>query len=177
MRSGMVTFSALMLLLIFDSRAGAQDSQPTEYQIKAAFVFNFAKFIEWPRTALPTPSSPMVIGVLGDNPFRDVLEKTIRGKTVDEHTLVFREFREVTAATNCHILFISSSERVRLPQIFKYLAGSSVLTVGEMDGFNENGGMINFILKESKIRFKINNDAATSAGLKISSKLLSLASK
>jgi len=88
--------------------------------------------------------------------------------------VVIREFRAATDATNCHILFISNSEKGRLPQIIKQLSGSSVLTVGEMPGFTETGGMINFVLEGTKIRFQINNDAANSAGLKISSKLLNL---
>lgn len=164
-----------LLWLRVGGLAIAQDSQPTEYQIKAAFIFNFAKFVEWPPAAFAKTSSPLVVGVLGENPFQDTLEKTIANKTVDEHPLLFREFRSATEVTNCHILFISSSEKARLPQILKHLNSSSVLTVGEMPGFTETGGMINFVLEGTKIRFQINNDAATRAGLKISSKLLSLA--
>jgi hypothetical protein len=164
-----------LLLLRAGGLADAQeDSQPTEYQIKAAFIFNFAKFVEWPAAAFAKASSPMVVGVLGENPFHDALEKTIRNKTVDEHPVIIMQFRSATDATNCHILFISSSEKARLPQILKQLNGSSVLTVGEMPGFIEAGGMINFVLEGTKIRFQINNDAANSVGLKISSKLLNL---
>jgi hypothetical protein len=151
-----------------------EDSQPTEYQIKAAFIFNFAKFVEWPPAAFPKASSPIIVGVLGDNPFHDALEKTIRNKTVDEHPVVIREYRSAVDVTNCHILFICSSEKARLSQILKQLDGRSVLTVGEMPGFTETGGMINFVLEGTKIRFQINNDAANSAGLKISAKLLGL---
>jgi YfiR/HmsC-like len=151
-----------------------EDSQPTEYQIKAAFIFNFAKFVEWPSAAFPKPSSPIVVGVLGDNPFNDALEKTIQNKTVDEHPVIIMQFRTAAEATNCHILFISNSEKLRLPQILKQLNGRSVLTVGEMPGFTEAGGMINFVLEGTKIRFQINNDAAVNAGLKISAKLLGL---
>ena len=117
----------------------------------------------------------MVIGVLGENPFHDDLARTIQNKTVDDHPLVVKEFSSLTEATNCHILFISSSEKPRLQKIITSLKGTSVLTVGEMDKFTENGGMINFVLQGTKIRFQINNDAATGAGLKISSKLLALA--
>jgi hypothetical protein len=168
-------FLLSLLLLRGGSLADAQeDSQPTEYQIKAAFIFNFAKFVEWPAAAFAKASSPIVVGVLGENPFRDALEKTIKNKTVDEHPVIIREFRAATDATNCHILFISSSEKAQLPQILKQLNGRNVLTVGEMPGFTETGGMINFVLEGTKIRFQINNDAANSAGLKISSKLLNL---
>jgi hypothetical protein len=168
-------FVLSLVLLRGGSLVDAQEeSQPTEYQIKAAFIFNFAKFVEWPAAAFSKASSPIVVGVLGENPFHDALEKTIRNKTVDEHPVVIREFRAATDATNCHILFISSSEKGRLPQILKQLNGRSVLTVGEMAGFTETGGMINFVLEGTKIRFQINNDAANGAGLKISSKLLNL---
>jgi hypothetical protein len=172
-------FRALLMLslgLLLAGRCGfAQAPQPTEYQIKAAFIFNFAKFVEWPATALPKPTSPIVIGILGENPFHDDLEKTIRNKTVEDHPLVIKEFHSTTEVTNCHILFISNSETARLPQILKGLEGASILTVGEMERFNESGGMINFVFEGTKIRFKINNEAATRTGLKISSKLLSYA--
>ena len=169
----------LFLLSLLFFRVGIladaqEDSQPTEYQIKAAFIFNFAKFVEWPAAAFPKASSPIIVGVLGENPFHDTLEKTIKNKTVDEHPVVVREFRAATDATNCHILFISSSEKARLPQILKQLNGRSVLTVAEMPGFTEAGGMINFVPEGTKIRFQINNDAANGAGLKVSAKLLNL---
>jgi len=164
--------SAIAIYLLFISRCGLAQEQPTEYQIKAAFIFNFAKFVEWPAAALPKSTSPIIIGVLGENPFRDNLEKTIHNKTVDDHPLLVKLFRSVAEATNCHILFISSPEAPRLPQILKTLQGASILTVGEMDRFTENGGMINFVFDGNKIRFKINNEVATRAGLKISSKLL-----
>jgi hypothetical protein len=165
----------LIWLLLVGGDGRAQVSQPTEYQIKAAFLFNFAKFVQWPPAALAGATSPIVIGILGENPFHDDLARTIRNKTIDDHPLVIKELRSPAEATNCHILFISTSEKRRLPEILKGLEGSSVLTVGEMDHFTESGGMINFVLKGNKVRFQINHDAATRAGLKISSKLMSLA--
>jgi hypothetical protein len=158
-----------------DGRTQEAQPQPTEYQIKAAFIFNFARFVEWPPQAFNGAKSPFIIGILGDNPFHDDLEQTVRDKTVDDHPFVVKEFRSPADATNCHILFISTSEKPRLAQILKYLRGASVLTVGEMDRFTESGGMINFIVEGTKIRFRINKEAATNAGLKISSKLLNLA--
>ena len=167
--------SLVWLLSVGNGRA--QESQPTEYQIKAAFLFNFAKFVEWPPAAFAEATSPMVIGVLGENPFRDDLERTIQGKTINNRPLVIKEFRSPAEATNCHVLFISTSEKQRLPEILKSLHGTSVLTVGETDRFIETGGMINFVAEGNKIRFQINEVAAKSAGLKTSSKLLNLASR
>jgi hypothetical protein len=165
----------LILLMLISGTGRAQESRPTEYQIKAAFIFNFAKFIDWPPKALPQATSPIIIGILGENPFHDDLARTIRDKTIDDHPLVIKEFRSLVQATNCHILFICTSEKNRLPEILRDIKGTSVLTVGETERFTEIGGMINFVFEGTKIRFRINNDAATSAGLKISSKLLSLA--
>jgi hypothetical protein len=162
-------------LLLTTSASRTQSSPPSEYQIKAAFLFNFARFVEWPTKAVAGSSSPMVIGILGENPFHDDLEKTIHNKTIDGHPLVVQEFRSLAEATNSNILFISNSEKARLEEIFKGLKGTTVLTVGETEHFTESGGMINFVMEGTKIRFQINNDAASAAGLKISSKLLLLA--
>jgi hypothetical protein len=176
MRSRAISLSCLVLLLLPLAGTGrAQQLRPREYESKAAFLFNFAKFVEWPPQAFASEKSPLILGILGENPFHDDLARTIGDKTLDDHPLLIKEFRSPIEATNCHILFISSSEKRRLPEIFKTLKGVSVLTVGETDRFTETGGMINFVLEGTKIRFQINKDAATSAGLKISSKLMSLA--
>jgi uncharacterized protein DUF4154 len=155
--------------------AYAQDSSPSEYQIKAAFLYNFAKFVEWPTQAFAGPQSPIIIGVLGKNVFGDDLERTIRNKTINNRPFRFEEFHSVEEATNCQILFISPSENSQLSKILKRLRGKSVLTVSETDQFIQAGGMINFVIEDDEIHFQINNDAAKKAGLNISSKLLSLA--
>jgi len=168
-----VVFCALTMLLGLKSLA--QDAAPTEYQIKAAFVYNFAKFVEWPTEAFPAPTSPIIIGVLGQNVFGDNLQKTISNKVLNNRPLQFKEFHSVTEATNCHILFISTSEKAKFQKIIQGLQGTSVLTVSESTEFIGAGGMINFVLEANKVRFQINGEAAKQAGLKISSKLLSLA--
>jgi hypothetical protein len=163
------------LIFVLGSRGLAQDSPPTEYQIKAAFLYNFAKFVEWPTQVFTGPTSPIVIGVLGENVFGDDLERTIHGKAINGRPLQFKEYHSVTEATNCQILFISTSEKKHLPKILNGLHSASVLTVGETDQFVEAGGMINFIIEDNRVHFQINNKAAKKAGLTISSKLLSLA--
>jgi hypothetical protein len=160
---------------LLGSPGRAQPAPPSEYELKAAFIFNFARFIEWPPKAFSSPTAPFIIGILGQNPFHNDLQKTIGAKTVDQHRLVILELNSPSSATNCHIVFISTSETARLTPILQGLKGASVLTVGEMDRFTESGGMINFVQEGTKIRFQINNEAAIRAGLKISSKLLSLA--
>lgn len=170
-------FCLFFTLLLAGLGSPGQEAALTEYQIKAAFLFNFAKFVQWPPEALAPAGSPLVIGIIGENPFHEDLARTIRNKSVDDHPLTIKLFRSPAEATNCQILFISTSEKDRLPEIFGTLKGASVLTVGETDRFYEAGGMINFFQAGTKLRFKINQEAATKAGLKISSKLLSLASR
>jgi hypothetical protein len=148
--------------------------QHSEYEVKAAFLFNFAKFVEWPADAFATSNSPIVIGILGKNVFGDDLTKTIRDRKVNNRAFQFRILQSATEATNCHILFISASEKDDYPNIVGTLHNASVLTVSEADGFLKAGGMINFLFEDNNIRFQISDVAAKKARLKISSKLLSL---
>ncbi len=162
------------LLLPGAGLSHAQEPQPSEYQLKAAILYKFASFVEWPVMALPQTDSPFVIGILGENPFNDDLQKTVADKRIQGHPITVLTLPNPTAATNCHILFISTSEKNRLPEIFQALGQTSVLTVGETDRFTQAGGIINLTREGNKIRFEISDDAAKRAGLKISSKLLSL---
>lgn len=171
----LVVVFVFIFIFILPSGNFAQDAPPTEYQIKAAFLYHFAQFVQWPPQVFANTNSPLVIGVLGENVFGDDLQRTIRDKTVNEHPFQFEEFRSLQEATNCQILFISPSEKKHLPKILTELAGMNILTVSEMDHFTESGGMINFIIQNDEIHFQINNDAAKKAGLQISSKLLTLA--
>jgi hypothetical protein len=152
-------------------RTNAQDSV-SEYQVKAAYVFNFLKFVQYPTDAFADPLAPLIIGVLGDDPFGSALPQVVIGKTVGGRDLVIRIYHPGEDLHSAHILFISSSERKRLPAIFSSLHGSSVLTVGDTTGFLEAGGMIQFLSESDRVRFAINVDAASRARLKLSSKLL-----
>lgn len=175
MRAGAISFLGLCWLAFASPAVRAQENAPTEYQIKAAFLFNFAKFVQWPSQVFADRGSPLVIGVLGEDPFHGDLAGMIRNKSIDQHPLILKEIRSLVEITNCQILFICTSEKRRLPEILQGLQGASVLTVGEMERFTESGGMINFVLEGTKVHFQINQEAATRAGLKISSKLMSLA--
>ena len=164
-----------LLLCLFLSAAGAQDSQLTESKLKAAFLFNFAKFVEWPPAAFADANTPITFGVLGTNPFGDDLAAIVRDKTINNRSIVIKPLHSVTEATNCQVLFICASEKNKLTEIISSLGTASVLTVGDTEHFIETGGMINFVKEGNKMRFQINDTAAKRAGLKISSKLLSLA--
>ena len=166
----------LALALVGIPLSARADTQPLdEYQVKAAFLYNFAKFVDWPGEAFSDSSAPLVIGVIGEDPFGGALDRAINGKTVSGRSLLVRRLKWGQDLRSCHILYISSSERKRLPQILQSLKGASVLTVGDMGQFNQRGGIINFILEANKVRFEINSHGADQARLRISSKLLTLA--
>jgi hypothetical protein len=156
-------------------RAGTDGIVADEYQIKAAFLYSFTKFVEWPSQAFQSADEPVAICVLGENPFGSALEQAVRGKTFGNRRFVIREISTARQASTCHILFVSTSEKRRLASIFAELKGYGTLTVGETDGFVGSGGVINFKLKDSRVRLEIDRSAAVQANLRISSKLLSLA--
>ena len=161
----------------FPGSAYGQEVAPSEYQMKAAFLYNFAKFVEWPPAVLPV-GAPLVIGVLGNDPFDGALDKTILNKNIEGHPLAVRRIQSLEEAKTCHVLFISSSEKKRWPEISQALAESSVLTVSEnWDHFTESGGMIYFFMDDRRVCFDINVEAARRASLKISSKLMLLRKK
>ena len=152
--------------------APARAQSLSEYQVKAAFIYNFAKFIDWPEA--PSQGA-FVIGILGDDPFRGALQATVENRSVDGRPVVVRQVSSAEVARSFQILFVSASERERLPAILDSLKGSAVLTVGETEGYAKSGVVINFIVEDSRVRFEVNVDAAERANLKISSKMLSLA--
>ena len=155
--------------------AGAGQAQVAEYQVKAAFLYNFAKFVEWPWHVFKAASDPIAICVLGKNPVENALDEVVAGKTVEGRAFLVRQIAEVNPGCNCQILFVSSSERKRFWSIADSIKGAGILTVGEAPDFAAEGGVINFKLEEGRIRLEINLDAAEHAQLRISSKLLSLA--
>jgi hypothetical protein len=145
-----------------------------EYDIKAAFLFNFTKFVEWPPTAFTDEHSPLKICVLGENPFGKIL-RVLTEEEATGRRLSLIHLDRLNSLETCHVLFVSRSERDRLPQVLAAVHSAPVLTVSDVPGFIDQGGMINFILEGSKVRFEVNQEAAERAGLKISSRLLALA--
>jgi hypothetical protein len=157
------------------SRVAAQAESVAEYQVKAAFLFNFAKFVDWPESSFADARAPIVIGILGDSPFGDDFDRIVTGQLVKGRTIRISKYRFGDDFRSCHILFISESERARVPQILASLQGASVLTVSDIDGFAKDGGVMQFILEENRVRFAVNLNSATRAKLDINSKLLALA--
>jgi hypothetical protein len=169
--------SALLISALASSALSnqGQPAAPSEYQVKAAFLYNFAKFIEWPVEAFKSENPSLIVGIVGADPFGSALEQTLAGKSANGRALTIRRLKWGQSLRDCHILFISASERKRLAQILESLRGASVLTVSELENFHQQGGITTFILEENKVRFAINTEAAEQARLKISSKLLILA--
>jgi hypothetical protein len=160
------------LLLLGGQLAAAQARASREYQVKAVFLFNFAQFVEWPPAALAGANAPMVIGILGEDPFGAYLDETVRDEKVKNRPLEIQRYHRVDEIKTCHILFISPSETERYEEIFARLQGRSILTVGDTEGFARHGGVIRFLAEQNRIRLRVNIGAAKAAGLTISSQLL-----
>lgn len=154
----------------------AQNAGFSEYQVKAAFLYNFGKFVEWPANDFDSTNAPLVIGVYGKNPFGNDIAVVVQGRNIDGHPVVTRQV-SLDTLKSCQILFISRSEQKNINNILRNLDGAAVLTVTENMNPFDSGVMINFILQDDRIRFEINNTAAEKVGLKLSSKLLMLATK
>jgi hypothetical protein len=161
-----------LLLGALAGAAGGGDA-PTEYQVKAVFVYNFSHFVEWPAQAFSDPKAPFVIGVLGEDPFGARLDEAVHGEQIDQHPLQVRRFHSIEdVGGDCRILYIDRAEASQLKQILAALDHRSTLTVSELDDSSQRGVMIQFVNENNRIRLRINVDSARAAGLTISSKLL-----
>jgi len=145
-----------------------------EYQIKAVFLYNFTQFVEWPVSSFNEAESPLVIGVLGKNPFGTYLSETVRDEKINGHPLMVKYYSKAEDAEGCHILFVNQPKTTDLKKLLSQLKSRSVLTVSDASSFIQDGGMIQFLTKSNKIRLLINSEMAKTSGLTISSKLLRL---
>ncbi len=165
----------LGLLTLLLGATQAQSPTAEEYQIKAAFLYNFAKFVEWPASSFHDEAAPFQICVMGRDPFGEGLLNITREKTVNGRKFEVDTIADLEHARTCHILFVAASVKMPMQQIIEGLHGASVLTVSDTKGFAEQGGMINFVLQDDRVQFDVSLTAVGQAGLKISSKLLSVA--
>jgi hypothetical protein len=152
--------------------ATAQSSAIPEYRVKATFLFQFTQFVDWPRDAFSNPQTPLVIGILGDDPFGSFLDDTVRNEKANGHPLAVERYQRLEEIKNCHVLFVSRSEANRMADIIAAVKGRNTLVVGDLNGFADRGGMIQFVTDENRIHLRINRAAAKAANLTISSKLL-----
>ena len=146
----------------------------SDYQVKAAYLYYFTTFVDWPPESFAQTGNELVIGILGEDPFGRILDDTLRGKNVNNRRLVVKRFASVKEARDSHILFICASEQDRVPSILKALEGAAVLTVGDLDSFASRGGQIAFYTVDKKVRFDINVAAVERARIKISAQLMKL---
>jgi hypothetical protein len=151
------------------------NSTAEEYSVKAAFLFHFAQFVEWPEETFKEADTPLTYCTIGDDPFQGSLDAALGGKAIGARSFRVLHFKQPQEIQGCQVLFVGSGEKRRLPEILARVRTNSVLTVGESEHFAQEGGMIGFVLEENKIRFEINLAAAQKGKLKISSRLLALA--
>lgn len=164
-----------LLLTLTASITAAQHIPPAEMTIKAAYIYNFTKFVTWPPQALPKPAAPIRICVSDDRQMTDTLIATVKGKNVEGRPLEVLALRDVKDPVSCHILFLTHLETDQRSQLLGKVRGKPVLTVGDEKGFAARGGIINFFVADDRVRFEINIDTARKSGLEISSRLLNLA--
>lgn len=175
-RFAALRLAGALLLALLLAAAPASPAQGTrEYDLKAVFLFRFASFVEWPESAFRAPDDPLVIGVLGQDPFGASLDDVLRSETARNRPIVVRRFAQARDVSDCQILFISRSEGPRLGQVLHALHGRPILLVSDIDRFAGEGGMIAFNTAESRVQLTINMAAVRAAGLTVSSKLLRLA--
>ncbi|HXQ35106.1 MAG TPA: YfiR family protein [Anaerolineales bacterium] len=172
---------ALSVSLSWTPEAFAQasdSSDSSEYLIKAGFIFNFAKFVDWPPTTFAQADSPIVIGILGTDPFGTIIDKIVQDKKVGARGFVVKRLKwgaDLKELSTCKILFVGASEKAHMDELVQIVRGLPILTVGETPGFAERGGVIRFVLEDNRVRFEVNVEAARQADLTISSRLLTLA--
>jgi hypothetical protein len=170
--------AAVLLALAFFAATGllAQQPKPSEYQVKATYLYNFGRFVKWPGTVPAGKGDSFSVCVLGQDPFGAILDSTLAGEALDGKPVVLRRISKPQDAGDCRILFISTAEEKHLKEILTALDESGVLTVSDMPGFARRGGMIQFVLEGDRVRFEINLTSAESARLVLSSELLKVAS-
>lgn len=166
-----------LLIILMAGSAVVQAQGRGEYQIKAAYLYNFAKFVEWPSAAFSEPSDPFRICILGDSPFDPDIERALSGRRIQNHAVRVIYPDNTAQCRKCHVLYVSPSESGHMKAIVADLHSSAVLTVADTPGFINAGGMIRFFVEEDSVRFEMNPLPANQSGLKVSSKLLVLGKK
>jgi hypothetical protein len=163
------------LILAAAARSTRAQSQAGEYHVKAAFLFHFVQLVDWPAGSLGNDANPVTVCNIGEDPFHGDLEVTLAGQSVGARSFRVRHLKPAEDFQGCQVLFVSTHDAARLNRLLAELKDAPILTVGESDGFVQQGGMIGFLLVDNKVHFEINLEAAERAKLKISSRLLLLA--
>jgi hypothetical protein len=185
----LIVFALALFAAPISVQAQDDSAQNREYQVKAAFLYNFVKFVDWPKEKTPDSNEPIIIGIIGNDPFGNAFEP-IKDKPVKGTSVIIKRFLglkglkessekhpQIEAIRECHLLFICRSEKQNLTETINLVKDHSVLTVADSEVFLESGGIINFVMEENKVRFEINVTAAKQAKLQIRSQLLRLAKR
>jgi hypothetical protein len=168
--------AAVMLAIPMGPVPAVRAEVSREYDLKAVLLFNLTRFVEWPAAAFDRPDAPLVIGILGQDPYGRTLDDVVRTESYGRHKIQVMRYRTIEAARNCQLLFVCLDEEANLPRILRGMAGRPALTVGEFDGFATGGGMVRLYQNtEGKIRLRINLGAVRASGLTVSGKLLRVA--
>ncbi|MGB7283048.1 MAG: YfiR family protein [Candidatus Acidiferrum sp.] len=175
-RSRLAFYALTWLLIIGGARwISAQTNPSSEYQVKAAFLFHFAQFVDWPPQAFKAPDSPLSYCTIGEDPFHGGLDTALDGKMFGMRPFRVQHLQQAEEIQGCQVLFIGTTEKKSIAAVLANLKGAPVLTVGESEHFAQQGGMIGFCLEDNKVRFEINLSAAENAKLRIGARLLALA--
>jgi hypothetical protein len=166
---------AALVCVFFASSSALGQQRPSEYQVEAAYLYNFGRFVEWPAKGNADQTSSFTICVLGEDPFGQALDATVAGETVGNQKVVTKRISSPQMSGDCQILFVSSSEANRLNKIIEALDKTAILTVSDIPQFSQRRGMIQFVLEENRIRFEVNLTATQRAGLTLRSELLKVA--
>jgi len=163
------------MLVLLSAGAAPPDEPPSEYEVKAAYLVNFARFVEWPESSFARNQRVLTIGILGTDPFGPAVQDLLEGRVLGSRTLTVLRFARLDDVQPVQILFVTGLEGAQVPQLLEKLHGAAVLTVGDKEGLARAGFVINFVLEQNRVRFEVNPAAAKQVGLKISSKLVSVA--
>ena len=171
----LLSLCLVALVLLQGSQHVLAQAPSREYQLKAVFLFNFTQFVNWPDNAFENTQSPLVIGVIGENPFGSYLAQTVSGEKINGHPLAVQNYKNEEEIKSCHILFVNVAETKKQEQVLEEVQGKNILTVSDQPDFLKEGGMIRFVMNNNKIKLQINMEACKESKMVLSSKLLRLA--
>jgi hypothetical protein len=177
-RQGLALVCAIAVLnglFLLTGPAHAQERKPGEYDVKAAYLYNFGWFVNGPATLTPATDNAFPVCILGHDPFGPILDETLANETTNGRSLLAKRIAKAADATDCRIVFISNSEAARLKELLETMHKMPVLTVSDIPEFAKRGGMIGFVTSENRVRFEVNTAAASDAGLTLSAELLKVA--
>jgi hypothetical protein len=172
----LVCFSAFVCIEFALSQVAYSQSVPSkEDQIKAAYIFNFAKFTTWPASKFSEPGSPLIIGIFGEDPFGVLIDELVKGELVQGRPIEIKRYKDSDQISYCHVFYVHHSNNVDLEDIIRKLESLDVLTISDIDNFTEKGGIVKFFQDDGKMKFEINGQVVKNSRLMISSRLLRLA--